>query len=168
MKFELVDRIQSIQPGKRIVTSKALSLAEEYLADHFPAFPVMPGVLMIEALVQSGAWLVRLAQDFSKSIVVLASVRNVRYASFVQPGEVLRCEVDAIEIGDSSAKLKGTGFVGDRQTVSGRLELRCFNLADTFGRREAPDAQIVKGLKERFKLIGGPEAIQTAEGQPPG
>ena len=168
MKFELVDRIESIQPGKRIVAIKALSLAEEYLADHFPAFPVMPGVLMVEALVQSGAWLVRLAQDFSKSIIVLASVRNVRYASFVQPGEVLRCEVDAVEIGDSSAKLKGAGFVGDRQTVSGRLELRCFNLADTFGRRQAPDAQIVKGLKERFKLIGGPEAIQAAEGLPPG
>ncbi len=58
MKFLLVDRIESIQPGQRIVTTKALTLAEEYLADHFPAFPVMPGVLMLEALVQSAAWLV--------------------------------------------------------------------------------------------------------------
>ena len=56
MKFCLVDRIESIEPGKRIVCIKALSLAEEYLADHFPAFPVLPGVLMLEALTQSAAW----------------------------------------------------------------------------------------------------------------
>ena len=70
MKFHLVDRIESLVPGKRIVTTKALSLAEEYLADHFPAFPVLPGVMMIEAMVQSAAWLVRVAQDFSRSEIV--------------------------------------------------------------------------------------------------
>ena len=163
MKFHLVDRIESIQPGKRIVATKALSLAEEYLADHFPLFPVLPGVLMVEAMVQSGAWLVRVAQDFAKSIVVLRSVRNVRYASFVQPGQVLRCEVEATEIGDSSARLKGAGFVGDRQTVSGRLELRCFNLADTLPHGADADAQIVRELKEQFKLIHGPEALEAGE-----
>ena len=47
MKFQLVDRIESIIPGKSIVTIKTLSLAEEYLADHFPSFPVLPGVLML-------------------------------------------------------------------------------------------------------------------------
>ncbi|MAF57059.1 MAG: hypothetical protein CMK03_03890 [Ponticaulis sp.] len=67
MKFHLVDRIESLEPGRRIVTIKALSLAEEYLADHFPAFPVLPGVMMIEALVQSAAWLVRVEQDFARS-----------------------------------------------------------------------------------------------------
>ncbi|HOF18642.1 MAG TPA: beta-hydroxyacyl-ACP dehydratase, partial [Phycisphaerae bacterium] len=64
MKFHLVDKIESIEPGKRIVTTKALSLAEEYLADHFPAFPVLPGVMMLEALTQSAAWLTRVRQDF--------------------------------------------------------------------------------------------------------
>ena len=90
MKFCLVDRIESIEPGKRIVTIKALSLAEEYLADHFPIFPVMPGVLMVEAMVQSAAWLVRVEQDFSKSLILLSSARNVRYGNFVAPGMVLR------------------------------------------------------------------------------
>ncbi|HUU58538.1 MAG TPA: 3-hydroxyacyl-ACP dehydratase FabZ family protein [Phycisphaerae bacterium] len=162
MKFHLVDRIESISPGKRIVTTKALSLAEEYLADHFPAFPVMPGVLMVEALVQSGAWLVRIAQDFAKSIVVLGSARNVKYASFVQPGQVLRCEVEAMEIGESSAKLKGAGFVGDRQTVSGRLELRCFNLAETRAGMGPVDADILRTLKASFRLVHGPEALEAA------
>ena len=159
MRFQLVDRIQLIEPGKRIVTIKALSLAEEYLADHFPAFPVLPGVLMIEAMVQAAAWLVRVQQDFSRSIVILQAAKNVKYSYFVQPGNILKCELTAVEIGESSAKFKGTGMVGDRQAVSGRLELRCFNLADE--RRAGPeaDAAIIAQLKQRFKLIGGPEAL---------
>ena len=167
MKFHLVDRIERIErrrrddgtPCGRIVTVKALSLAEEYLADHFPAFPVMPGVLMIEALVQSAAWLVRIEQDFAKSIIVLHRARNVRYASFVQPGSVLRCEAEATEIGDEAAKFKAVGFVGDRQAVSGRLELRCFNLADERGCGPETDEAIVAELREQFKLIGGPQAL---------
>ena len=71
MKFHLVDKITSLEPGKSIETIKALSLAEEYLADHFPTFPVLPGVLMLEALTQSAAWLVRLQQDWANSIILL-------------------------------------------------------------------------------------------------
>jgi 3-hydroxyacyl-[acyl-carrier-protein] dehydratase len=167
MKFHLVDRIESIEPerrpdgtrGGRIVTIKALSLAEEYLADHFPAFPVLPGVLMIEAMVQSAAWLVRVQQDFARSIVVLQTARNVKYSYFVQPGHVLRCEVQATEIGDDRARFRGAGFVGDRQAVSGRLELRCFNLADERACGPDVDQAIIAGLRERFKLIGGPKAL---------
>jgi len=170
MRFHLVDRIESIQPGKRIVTIKALSLAEEYLADHFPAFPVMPGVMMLEAMVQSAAWLVRVEQGFSKSVIVLSAARNVRYASFVAPGDVLRCEVEAVSIGADSAKFKAVGAVGDRQTLSARLELKCFNLADLPASRQGSgtawlaeaDKQIVAQLRERFKLVGGPQALAQA------
>ena len=162
MKFHLVDRIESLVPGKQIVTIKALSLAEEYLADHFPAFPVLPGVLMLEALVQSAAWLVRIRQDYARSIIVLRSVRNVRYASFVQPGQMLRCELDALEIGQDAARFKGVGSVEGRQTVSARLELRCFNLADRHDYLAVGDEQIVRQLRQRFALIGGPDALAAA------
>jgi len=161
MKFYLVDRIESIEPGKRIVTVKALSLAEEYLADHFPAFPVLPGVLMLEALVQSAAWLVRVEQDFAKSIIVLKAARNVRYSSFVQPGKTLRCEVDAVEISQREAKFKAAGYVDQTQTVSGRLELSCFNLAEKHRYLAEADAAIIAQLKECFKLIGGPPALEA-------
>jgi 3-hydroxyacyl-[acyl-carrier-protein] dehydratase len=162
MRFQLVDRIEQVEPGKRIVTSKALSLAEEYLADHFPAFPVMPGVLMIEALVQSAAWLIRIEQDFAKSMVVLTAVRNVKYTYFVKPGNILRCEVEAMEIGPDSAKVKATGSVGDRQTVSGRLELRCFNLAGQYGCDASTDEAILRQVRGIFKLVGGPAALAKA------
>ncbi len=162
MKFQLVDRIELIEPAKRIVTRKALSLAEEYLADHFPAFPVMPGVLMVESLVQAGAWLVRVQQQFSRSIIVLAKAKNVRYANFVAPGQILRCEVEASEITDTSATIKGAGFVEDRQTVQGRFDLRCFNLADTQARGAEADQAIRALLQKQWKIIGGPEALEAA------
>jgi len=164
MKFHLVDKIVSLTPGKAIVTIKALSLAEEYLADHFPAFPVLPGVMMLEAMVQAAAWLVRVQQNFTKSMIVLSCARNVRYASFVAPGEVLRCELEAMEITDEAAKFKGIGRVGDRQTVSARIQLRCFNLAEQDSRLTGADRKVVTELQERFKLVGGPEALkQTPE-----
>jgi 3-hydroxyacyl-[acyl-carrier-protein] dehydratase len=162
MKFHLVDKIESIEPGKRIVGVKALSLAEEYLADHFPAFPVLPGVMMLEALVQTAAWLVRVEQDFSRSVIVLAKARNVRYASFVAPGDTLRSELEAVEITPDGAKFKGVGSVGDRQTVSARLELRCLNLADRAGYLAGADEQIVAKMRKQFELIHGPAALAAS------
>ena len=61
MKFNLIDKIESISDD-RIVASKQVSLAEEYLADHFPTFPVLPGVLMLEALTQAAGWLLRFSR----------------------------------------------------------------------------------------------------------
>ena len=159
MRFYLVDKIESIEPGKRIVTIKALSLAEEYLRDHFPAYPVLPGVMMLEAMTQAAAWLVRVEQDFARSIIVLKAVRNARYASMVRPGQLLRCEVDAMAMADDSAKFKAAGFVDDTQAVSARLELRCFNLAEQHAHLAAADAEIVAQLRQVFKLVGGPEAL---------
>jgi len=163
MKLQLVDKIEAIEPGERIVTTKALSLAEEYLADHFPTFPVLPGVLMVEAMVQAAAWLIRVQQDFSKSVIVLSSVRNVRYTSFVQPGDILRCEIESMNIDENGAKMKGAGFVDGRQTVSGRLELRSFNLAGSKAYLAGSDREIIESLKREFNLIGGP-AVLAARG----
>ncbi len=163
MKFHLVDKVISIEPGKKIVTIKALSLAEEYLADHFPTFPVLPGVMMLEALTQSAAWLVRIQQNFANSIVVMSAARNIRYANFVAPGNIMRCEVEAMEIGETTAKFKGTAFVEDKTTVSGRLELRCFNLAEKAGYLAQADKDIVAQLQARWRLIHGPEALAAAK-----
>jgi 3-hydroxyacyl-[acyl-carrier-protein] dehydratase len=164
MKFILVDRIESIEPGSKIVAVKALSLAEEYLADHFPAFPVLPGVMMLEALTQSAAWLVRLKQNYAKSVIILSAARNVRYANFVSPGRMLRCELEAVEIGDSSAKFKGVGLVDGKSALNARLELRCFNLAETNPSLADADAAIVAQLKQRFVIVGGPAAMNSGQG----
>ena len=160
MKFHLVDRIVQIEPPKRIVGLKSLSLAEEYLADHFPAFPVMPGVLMLESLVQTGAWLLRVVQDFSRSVIVLSAARNIRYASFVAPGHSLRTELELLGCEGDLAKFKGAGYLDDGSlAVQGRLELKCFNVADVFPAAKGADERIIAELKRQFGLAGGPEAL---------
>src|SRR4051812_33115314 len=93
VKFNLIDRIEQIT-DERIVAVKYVSLAEEYLADHFPTFPVLPGVMMLEAITQAAGWLLHRRQDFGKSMAVLKEARNVKYGQFVAPGNHLRVDVE--------------------------------------------------------------------------
>ena len=70
MQFILIDQITELNEDSDITAIKALSIAEEYLRDHFPLFPVMPGVLMLEGLFQASAWLVRQSENFSNSMIM--------------------------------------------------------------------------------------------------
>ncbi len=162
MKFILVDRINSLDPPKRIATSKALSLAEEYLADHFPTFPVMPGVLMLETIVQSAAWLVRVTEDFAHSMIVLEEARNINYKSFVSPGRTLDVTVDAIRIEDRSSEFRAVGRCGEREMVKARLRLRHYNIADQDAAMADVDRRIVQDARQRFQLLNGPSAVRAA------
>ena len=89
MRFALVDRIVALESGQSITAVKNLSLSEEYLADHFPGFPVLPGVLMLEVMVQTGAWLMRFSEDFRYSTILLKQARALKFNSFVTPGRTL-------------------------------------------------------------------------------
>ena len=111
MRFILLDRVTEIVPGVRISAVKAVTLAEEYLADHFPKFPVFPGVMMIEALVQTAAMLVQVTNDFAQSIVVLHEARNVKYKSFVKPGNLLEMSLVAKSIGPEESNFIASGTV---------------------------------------------------------
>jgi len=159
MKFYLVDRILELEPPKRIVGVKNLSLAEEYLADHFPAYPVLPGVMMLEALVQAAAWLVRASNDFEKNLILLREAQNVRYGNFVRPGGQLVMTVEALEIGPDSSKFKATGECDGQQAVQARLTLEHLNIADEDPSRADLDEGLRAFWRERFRLVGGPQAL---------
>src|SRR5947199_2752987 len=109
MRFNLVDRILEVQPGKVLRAVKNLTLGEEYLADHFPTFPVMPGVLMLQALVEAGAWLLRLSEDYAHSVIVLREARNIKYGTFMEPGRQMSVAVELTERGEGVATFKGKG-----------------------------------------------------------
>jgi len=156
MKFVLIDRITELAPGQRIVAVKALSLAEEYLADHFPRFPVLPGVLMIEALVQASAWLVRATEDFAHSMLLLAEARNVTYKSFVSPGRLLELSVEVKELGKSSSRFIGTGRCGDTEMVKAHWSLRHFNLADDDPRMGQLDEKLIAQARQHLTLLRRP------------
>lgn len=153
MKFILIDRITELLPGQRISAVKALSLAEEYLGDHFPRFPVLPGVLMIEALTQASAYLVRATENFAHSMVVLSEVNNVVYKSFVSPGQIFELSVEAKEIGPQGSRFIGTGRCGDTEMVKARWSLRHFNLADEDPAMSDMDAKLVATARERLNLL---------------
>ncbi|MCY2962845.1 MAG: beta-hydroxyacyl-ACP dehydratase [Planctomycetota bacterium] len=130
MRFNLIDRITELVPGKSITAIKNLTLAEEYLADHFPGFPVMPGVLMVEALTQAGGWLIRKTEDFQHSTVLLKSARAMKFVNFVVPGKALKAVLEVHSVNGDEYTFKATGTVDDQVAVSGRLTLERFNLRD--------------------------------------
>ncbi len=153
MRFELIDRIIELQPGASVKAMKNLTLAEEYLGDHFPNFPVMPGVLMLEALTQAGAWLIRATEDFAHSIIMLRQANNLRYGQFVQPGNTLMVSVEIVEMGEKETRLKAQGTVDGKLTVGARLVLARYNLADQNPDSADLDRTTIEDLRKRFQLI---------------
>jgi 3-hydroxyacyl-[acyl-carrier-protein] dehydratase len=127
MRFNLIDRIEDVSEN-RLVAVKYVSLAEEYLGDHFPSFPVLPGVLMLEALVQGAGWLLHRRSNFAKSMAVLKEAKNVKYGTFVAPGNALRVEIDAVKFEDQGGTFKASGTVNGQVAVSARLEMSYFNV----------------------------------------
>ncbi len=117
MRFQLLDRIIELKPGVSIAAVKGLGLSEDYLADHFPLFPVMPGVFMLEAMTQASAWLIRASEDFRHSMIVLREARNVKYADFVAPGQTLTVSAEIISHNERETKLKVQGSVDNKQNV---------------------------------------------------
>src|SRR5262249_3205050 len=140
-----------------------LTLGEEYLADHFPTFPVMPGVLMLQTLVEAGAWLLRLTDDFRHSVIVLREARNVKYGTFMEPGKQLHVTVELAERDGPRAVLKGRGEAEGQQTVSAKLTLACYNLRDRNPDRQATDERLVQHWRNLGSLLWEPSALS---GQP--
>ncbi len=164
VKFVLIDRISELDRGKRIVAHKAVSLAEEYLADHFPAFPVLPGVFLLEAMTQASAWLARVSLDFDPSVIVLKDARNVLYKSFVAPGQLLTVASECKEMTAQQSVFQAAGSVDGREIVKGKLTLRHMRLADSDATLAETDATIRKRMRELFGLmrIGRPSGTATA------
>jgi 3-hydroxyacyl-[acyl-carrier-protein] dehydratase len=157
MRFTLLDRVVAIEPGKSITAIKTLSLSEEYLADHFPRFPVMPGVLMLEAMTQAAAWTIRLAEDFAHSIVVLRSAKNVKYGDFVEPGRVLTVTAEVLSQDETTTKVKASGTVssagGERTSLTARLVLERYNMADRMPYGEAVDARVRAEMRKLWAIL---------------
>ena len=126
MQFTLIDSVLE-QSEDRIRAVKQVSAAEEYLADHFPGFPILPGVLMIEVLVQAARTLL---EGRGAARYVLGEVRALKYGTMVRPGEALEVEVNLLkELEDGSWSCKGQGTLrsdsgGGETVLSGRFIMR--------------------------------------------
>jgi 3-hydroxyacyl-[acyl-carrier-protein] dehydratase len=153
MRFILIDKIVSLEPGKELKAVKNVSLSEEYLADHFPTFPVLPGVLLLEGLIESASWLVRVTEGFGHSMVLLEEARNVKYKSFLAPGEQIEYTVRVKSLDENVSSFEGFGQSHGERIVEARFGLRHFNLAEENSAMAEVDARIIESMKQRLKLL---------------
>jgi 3-hydroxyacyl-[acyl-carrier-protein] dehydratase len=158
MRFSQLDRILELDKGASIQAVKCLSLSEEYLNDHFPRFPVMPGVLMLESMFQASMWLVRETNDFAHSTVVLREAKSMKFQGFVEPGSSLVVDAQIKKIEGSKTSLKVTGSIDGKEkaAVSGRLILESYNLAEREGRDEAVDEYMIHQFKKFYRRLWAP------------
>jgi 3-hydroxyacyl-[acyl-carrier-protein] dehydratase len=110
--FLLVDRIIEMEPGKRIVGIKNVTMNEPFFVGHFPNFPVMPGVLIIEAMAQTGGVLALHGDEIGDDkLVLFASIEQAKFRRPVVPGDQLRLELDVLQRRTTFARMKGKALV---------------------------------------------------------
>ena len=110
--FLLVDRILELEPPKRVVGIKNVTINEPFFQGHFPGHPIMPGVLIIEAMAQvGGVLLMGSVPDPSEKVVYFMSLDNVKFRRPVKPGDQLRFELDMQQIRGTVCKMRGVAKV---------------------------------------------------------
>lgn len=121
--FLLVDRITELEEGKRVVGIKNVTVNEPFFQGHFPQYPVMPGVLILEAMAQVGAVAILKLPQFAGKIGFYAGIDNARFRRQVVPGDQLRIEVEIVKLKGSIAKSAAKAYVGDE--LACEAELMC-------------------------------------------
>ena len=153
MRFRQLDKITKLKPGADITAQRTLSDREDYFRDHFPEFPVMPGVLTLEAMFQACNWLVRKTDEFANSAVLLREALNIKFAGFVRPGQTLTVSAAIKKHAASLTTLSAKADVGGATVAGGRLVLERFNLAERYPRRAASDAYLRKKMRAELELL---------------
>lgn len=113
--FLLVDRVIEIEPPTRAVGIKNVTINEPFFQGHFPTYPVMPGVLIVEAMAQVGGVAVLASDEYRDKLALFAGIDNVRFKRQVKPGDTLRIEVEVQKI------RRGLGIGAGTATVNGDL-----------------------------------------------
>lgn len=117
--FLLIDRAEAFVPHKSIVGIKAVTVNEPFFQGHFPNFPVMPGVLIVEAMAQASAVLMSksLNVDVASKTIMFMSVDNCRFRTPVRPGDMLRLEVEVTQSRGEVFKFRGTALVEGKRAA---------------------------------------------------
>ena len=118
--FLMVDRVLELQPGERAVAIKNVTVNEPHFTGHYPGRPIMPGVLILEALAQVGGLAVMVSDEDEATegkVPLLAGVDRARFRKPVVPGDQLRLEVDILQLRRSTGKCRGVAFVGEERVA---------------------------------------------------
>jgi len=119
--FLLIDEVVELEPGRRVVARREVRAEDPWFAGHFPGRPVMPGVLIVEAMAQTGAVAVLVEEENRGRIAFFAGIDDCRFKRVVEPGDVLTltCEIDQVR--GPIGRGKATAHVGDQLAARGTL-----------------------------------------------
>ena len=139
--FLLIDRVMELEPKKRIVALKNVTFNEPFFQGHFPGKPIMPGVLIVEAIAQAGgALLLTEVPNRDELLMVFTGIERARFRRPVVPGDQLRIEVEVLAWRMTAARLEGKAYVGDKvaaeAVVTCRLVSRAVGAAPSESREE--------------------------------
>lgn len=122
--FLLIDRIVEVEPGKRVVGIKNITVSEPFFQGHFPDYPIMPGVLLIEAMAQTGGVLALSSEPekVKDKNFYFSTIDKVKFRKPVVPGDQVRFEVEVIKQRSTLWRFKGKAFVGESIVAEGELQ----------------------------------------------
>ena len=140
MRWIWIDKFVEFESGKRAVSVKNVTLAEEHLHDHFPGFPVMPECLMIEAMAQTAGILVGQAKNFGEK-VILAKINKCVFFDYVRPGDTLRLEANIDSIAPEAAGTRGK--ITRDETLVAEIDLMFSHIDQNIGGKKFPDENFV-------------------------
>ena len=119
--FLMVDKIIEMEKGKRIVGIKNVTVNEPHFQGHFPGKPIMPGVLILEAMAQTGAVLIMSEPEHRGKLAYFATIENVKFRKPVLPGDQLRLEVTVLKFRMSFGKVEAKAYVGDTLVTEAQI-----------------------------------------------
>lgn len=119
--FLLVDRVIDMVPGESITAIKNVSMNEPFFVGHFPGNPVMPGVLIIEAMAQAGAVAILSQDAFKGKTAYFGGIKNAKFKKMVTPGDTLRMEVSILKLKKNAGIGQGTAYVDDKVAAQGEF-----------------------------------------------
>ncbi len=119
--FLLIDRVLEIEEGKKITAIKNVTMNEPFFQGHFPNEPVMPGVLIIEAMAQAGAVAILKLDEYKKKTAYFGAINNAKFKAKVVPGDTLRIEVEIVKLKKAAGMGKGIAYVGDKKVCEAEL-----------------------------------------------
>jgi 3-hydroxyacyl-[acyl-carrier-protein] dehydratase len=119
--FLLVDKVIEIEEGKRAVGIKNVTINEPFFQGHFPGNPIMPGVLIVEAMAQVGLIALKTMDEYKDKLGVFTGMDGIRFKKQVKPGDTLRIEVELVKIRRGIGVAEGVAYVGDELACKGTI-----------------------------------------------
>jgi len=125
--FLLVDSVDILEEGKKAVGTKGVTMNEEFFQGHFPGHPIMPGVLIIEALAQTACVMLMQTGGFKEKLAFFLGIDGAKFRNPVTPGNILKLHIEVLKLGGRAGKFKGTAMIGDKIATQAEMS---FVLAD--------------------------------------